>query len=255
MTTNPYESPENPTDLPQQPAAWGRFVVRLLVGGGVLVALVALLLPNVRIAREPARRMQCSNHLKQIGLALQNYVDVYRVLPPAYTVDAEGRPLHSWRTLILPFLEQKELYERIDLSKPWDDPANEAARNTKIATYVCPSGSNVQSETTYFAVTASGGCFKPTESTPLAAITDGTSLTIAVVEVAEKYAVHWMSPTDATEEMIVGRDPQSKFVHPQGTMAVFLDGHTALLRKNTPPEVLRALISINGNDNKIAENY
>ena len=106
---------------------------------GILALLIALLLPASRGSREAARRMQCSNHLKQIALALQNYADTYGCLPPAHTVDAEGKPLHSWRTLILPFMEQKELYDQIDLSKPWDDPANEKAMKTKISYYVCPS--------------------------------------------------------------------------------------------------------------------
>ena len=113
--------------------------------------------------------------------------------------------MHSWRTLILPFIEQKALYDQIDLAKPWDDPENEEARNTKIPTYICPSGSNDQSQTTYFGVAAPGGCFKPTESTPFAAITDKTSETLMVVEVPEKYAVHWMSPSDATEDLILDR--------------------------------------------------
>src|SRR5262245_3382414 len=65
-----------------------------------------LLLPAVSVAREPARRMQCLNNLKQIALALHNYDATYGSLPPAYIADASGKPMHSWRVLILPFLEQ-----------------------------------------------------------------------------------------------------------------------------------------------------
>jgi len=173
---------------------------------------------------------------------------VYGSLPPAYTVDAMGKPLHSWRTLILPFMERKDLYDQIDLSKPWDDPANEPARNTKVATYVCPSGIWDKPHTTYFAVVAPGGCFKPTEPTPIAAITDKLSETLMVVEVSEKNAVHWMSPQDATEEMILERQSDTKLSHPNGSMAAYVDGHTAFLSKNTRPEILRALISISGNE-------
>ena len=106
------------------------FMVAGLLGcGGILVAL---LLPAVSAAREAARRTQCMNHLKQVALALHNYHDVFQAFPPAYTVDEDGKPLHSWRTLILPYLEQAALYEQIDLSKPWDAPENRHLANMSI---------------------------------------------------------------------------------------------------------------------------
>ena len=64
-----------------------------------------------------------------------NYEQAYNALPPAYTVDANGRPLHSWRTLILPYLEQESLYQTIDLSKPWNDPANARAVETAFPSF------------------------------------------------------------------------------------------------------------------------
>src|SRR3954454_16252831 len=104
MVTNPYESPENESNLPKQRGGWPKPSIEFLVVIGILGLLVFMFLPIGRGgAREAARRMQCSNHLKQIGLALQNYHDEYRSLPPAYIADAEGKPMHSWRVLILPF--------------------------------------------------------------------------------------------------------------------------------------------------------
>src|SRR5688572_17568592 len=128
MSANPYESPETPSE-PVQPATGRRGfrLVELLVVIGLIGLLAALLLPARRSATEAARRMSCANNLRQIGIALHNYQDEFGCLPPAYTVDAAGKPLHSWRTLILPFAEQKALYDKIDLSKPWNDPANRAA--------------------------------------------------------------------------------------------------------------------------------
>ena len=78
-------------------------LIELLVVIAVIALLIALMLPAVRTSGEAARRSQCVNNLKQIGLALHNYESTYDALPPAYTVDAAGRPLHSWRTLILPY--------------------------------------------------------------------------------------------------------------------------------------------------------
>ncbi len=77
---------------------------------------------------------------------------MYNSFPPAYTVDESGQRLHSWRTLILPFLEQDALYDSIDLSKPWDDPANRMAANTVIPAYACPSSASDPGMTNYVAV-------------------------------------------------------------------------------------------------------
>ena len=115
-------------------------VIELLVVLAVIGVLIAFLMPATRTGREPARRTQCKNNLKQIGLALYSYHDTYHAFPPAYTVDADGKPLHSWRTLILPYSDQAPLYAKIDLSKPWDDPVNAEAYNTRTPNgYCCPS--------------------------------------------------------------------------------------------------------------------
>lgn len=174
MSVNPYQSPGTPGQAPE-PARYAiRFrLVELLVVIGVIGILIGLLLPAVRTSREPARRAQCSNNLKQIAFALQNYERDFGALPPAYTVDVDGKPLHSWRTLILPYIEQKPLYDRIDLSKPWDDPANQEAFDSRIPAYDCPSRPNAGDErvkTSYLAVTAPGGCFLPQQPRALSEI-------------------------------------------------------------------------------------
>src|SRR5262245_15742705 len=97
-----------------------------------IIALLAILipfgcfflLPIGRYSPEAARRMQCSNHLKQIGLALQNYHDTFGSFPPAYIADSKGQPIHSWRVLILPFIEQRQLYDKYRFDEPWDGPNN-----------------------------------------------------------------------------------------------------------------------------------
>src|SRR5262245_40148113 len=82
----------------------------LLVGALCIIPiLIALLLPAVQAAREAARRTACANNLKQIGLAFQNYADAHGQFPPAYLADKDGKPMHSWRVLILPFMEQQNL--------------------------------------------------------------------------------------------------------------------------------------------------
>ena len=210
--------------------------------------LFALLLPLSRNSRPAAQRMQCSNNLKQIALALHNYEAEYHSFPPAYTVDAEGRLLHSWRTLILPFLDEEPLYDSIDLSRPWDDPANADAYETSPAVFHCPSSRASPSFTTYLAIVASNGCFHPPDGRRLSEITDSHSETLMVIELALEEAVHWMAPRDADAQSVLSFDQETRFAHSQGTNAVFTDGRVRFLSAEMSGADRRAMISIAGND-------
>lgn len=250
---NPYESPQaGGQSRNRKIGRLKRTVFGCLAVTGVLGLLVALLLPATRGSGEAARRNWCRNNLKQIALALQSYEDVHHALPPAYTVDAMGKPLHSWRTLILPFMERRDLYETIDLSKPWDDPANRAAFETSVQAYRCPSVDCPMTHTTYLAVVAPGGCFRPTKPRKLAEITDDPDLTLMVMEVAAERAVHWMSPTDTTESEIVTLGDLAKLPHPGAAQAVTVSGSVLIVSATWKPDKLRALVSIAGNDDAIA---
>src|SRR5262249_51846003 len=130
----------------------GFTLLELLVVVAIIGILIALLLPVTRSAGPAARRSQCVYNLKQIGLALYHYEQAHKALPPAYTVDESGRPLHSWRTLILPYLEQESLYQTIDLAKPWNDPANAKALKTIPSVFRCPEMAGPQNTTTYLAI-------------------------------------------------------------------------------------------------------
>lgn len=253
MSDDPYKSPRTPGDESTPGAGFptGTFV-KWLVGIGSVGLLIALFLPAVRTAREPARRMQCSNNLKQIALALHNYESEYHALPPAYIVDADGKRLHSWRTLILPYLEQQALYEAIDLSKPWDDPANRTAYETRLPAYQCPSGEGAPNRTAYLAVLATDSCLQPTESRKLSEITDHPQRTLMVVEVDSKHYVPWMSPTDVDERWLLNLRAVDKLPHPGGAQGVCVGGNVVFLSSESDSSTLRALISINGHDDAVA---
>jgi hypothetical protein len=257
MATNPY-SPENVADLPESKPFFPRRAVEWLVVLGILGLLFMLVFPVGRMgggAREAARRMSCSNNLHNIALALQQYETKYGALPPAYTVDAEGQRLHSWRTLILPFLEQKNLYDKIDLSKPWDDPANRSAYEVPLKIYACPSSEvRATPTTTYFAIVVPGGCFKSIEPRLLADITDSKDLTLMVLEVPEEHAVHWMEPRDA-DEALLSKLRIGESAHPSGTDAVCVSGAVRFLADDSSPAQLRALISIAGDDDEILRDF
>ena len=117
-------------------------LVELLVVIAIIGVLVALLLPAVQAARESARRMQCSNNLKQIGLGLHNYHDTMLTLPPGslwVSSAAPGSATNRGSVLLhlLPFVEMKNLYESYNPSSPPDGQANVYGQVVK--TYLCPS--------------------------------------------------------------------------------------------------------------------
>jgi prepilin-type N-terminal cleavage/methylation domain-containing protein len=123
----------------------GFTLIELLVVIAIIAILIALLLPAVQQAREAARRTQCKNHLKQLGLAIHNYVSSYRYLPPGASVDLAVTSTGnngSWGVhgRILPMLEQGNLYDNVDLSTAWDFQA--AIDGLKIPVYACPSDPN-----------------------------------------------------------------------------------------------------------------
>ncbi len=110
-------------------------LVELLVVIAIIGILVALLLPAVQAAREAARRMSCQNNMKQLGLALHNYHDTHKALPPSST----RSPRHSWAPFLLPFIEQGNLYDQYDWNRNWDHRNNQPAITTPVSVFRCPS--------------------------------------------------------------------------------------------------------------------
>ena len=252
MNVNPYDSPLNEGQPLEPKPKRGFRLVELLVVIAVIGVLIAMLLPARRSVGEAARRSQCQNNLKQIAIALQNYESEYHCLPPAYTVDTNGRPLHSWRTLIQPFIEQQTLYDKIDLTKTWDDPANKAAYDSVVSVYRCPSANMPETKTTYLAPVCTGSCLQAGRPRPLAEVTDKHDLTLLVFEADAEHAVHWMSPSDASEQLILRLGEARHPSHPGGTQAAFLSCRVSFIGKQTKSAALAALITAAGNDDEVA---
>lgn len=251
MTGHPAVNSNVEHDPSRQTA--GFTLVELLVVICVVFILIAFLLPARRSARPAARRSQCTNNLKQIGIALHGYHDVYHTFPPAYTVDASGRRLHSWRTLILPFLEQQSLYDLIDLSKPWDDPANAEAFNATVPNYRCPAIDRPPNHTTYVATAAPDACICSAEPRALSDITDPYDQTLLLIEVDSAHSVPWMAPVDADEKSFLDIGPKSALAHAEGMNVLFVDGSARFLNAETSAAVRRTLITIAGNDKSARE--
>ena len=120
----------------------GFTLIELLVVIAIIAVLIALLLPAVQSAREAARRMQCTNNLKQIGLAIHNYHDVQNRFPSGFIFQAPGmanradRPNRaagfSWHTFILPFVEQANLYNQLNFQLGMWQPPNRQVISTQI---------------------------------------------------------------------------------------------------------------------------
>jgi prepilin-type N-terminal cleavage/methylation domain-containing protein/prepilin-type processing-associated H-X9-DG protein len=255
MSANFRNKPEFRDVVPAPSSVRGFTLLELLVVVIILAVLIALLLPATRSAGPAARRAQCTNNLKQIALALHNYEQANNALPPAYTVDANGKPLHSWRTLVLPYLEQEPLYRTIDLSKPWNDPANATALETSLSVFRCPEAAGPKNTTTYLGIVSPNGCLSPEAPRRLAEITDAHESTLMVIEAGEENAVPWMAPLDANELLVTGLGPTTKLHHAGGMNACFVDGRVAFLKASIPATVRRALMSISGSEHINNEQY
>ncbi len=140
---------------------------------------------------------RCSDHISRIVLALENYHNRHQCFPPAVTYDAAGKPMHSWRVLILPWLGEKSLYDSYSMDEPWNGP-----NNTKLLEQIPPifkctgSKSRVNSETNYRVEIGENTLFPPQGSRSAKDVPDGLSQTIAVVELAR--GIPWTEPSDPT---------------------------------------------------------
>jgi len=117
----------------------GFTILELLVTFGVITTLVSLILPAVGSAREAARQLQCKNQLKQIGLALHSYHETNACLPAGWQWEASKKSAYSWSVTLLPYLEQRAIYDQVDRNQLLSHPSNLSARSTSIVNFLCPS--------------------------------------------------------------------------------------------------------------------
>jgi hypothetical protein len=171
----------------------------ILVIGLMFVAIPWIFVRSaLHTPREVRSRTFCADHLRQIALALYEYREDHGTFPPAYVADRDGRPMHSWRVLILPYLRCQSLYKRYDFREPWDGPNNKQLLPSCPWTYVCPSDPATASPpvtcTNYVAVVGPGAAWSGIKPTRIADVTP-RERTVMLIEAAGS-DVAWTEPRD-----------------------------------------------------------
>ncbi|HUT92771.1 MAG TPA: DUF1559 domain-containing protein [Thermoguttaceae bacterium] len=254
---------------PGEPKRW-RFSRRdVVVLAAVVCFLLVLAIPAVRLARDSARRAQCANNLLQIGLGLQNYLDVYKCFPPAFIADEKGRPMHGWRVMTLPFWTCDPFYDMYDSHEPWNSPGNLklAAEHGQCQYYYhCPADPSLEGMTDYLAVVGAATAWPGSVPSHVQDFSKGTSHSIQLVE-QTRSGVHWIEPRDLPFDGLnftihspsrmgfsrprpgLGQAISSE--HPNGAHALFADASVEFLAAGTSPEVLKDMLVIGGGKPKI----
>lgn len=254
MTKSNRENPvADKRDAQRSKEVWWR-IVEAVVAGFVILFLIVILMPAIQqpVSRGPS---PCKKSLKQIGLALHNYHDKYSCFPPAIVLGPDGKRWHSWRALILPFLDEPELAKQYRFDEPWNGPNNSRLLPKCPKSLRCYKADELgldPSHTSYLTVVGSETSWPGTESLRLSEIPDGHSNTVAVVEVREA-GIAWLAPVDlsfadalATPSNFSGLRPSS--VHEGGCHVLLFDGTVRFVNSEIAPDIWRALLTRDGGE-------
>lgn len=225
----------------------------------VLGLFISMFLPAVMSGGGPRRRA-CPNNLKQIGLALLEYHALYGSFPPAFVADSNGKPLYSWRVLILPFLDQTNIRNAIRSDEAWNGANNAKWSQVVLTFFNCPDdpqfAGGASNLTSYLAVVGPHTAWSGTKPRKSSDFKD-PSKTILLVEVANS-GIHWAEPRDLyIGQMAPGINPKIgqgiSSGHPNGTVNIlFADGSIRSLPPTTDPKKLAEMLDLDGCNDQAA---
>ena len=200
------------------------------------------------------RRIQSAKNLRQIGLALQNYEEQNGSLPPAATIDPDGRLLHGWPSLVLPYWESTDKFKQINFSAPWDDPSNQSAIQPQIDLYQNPGVLNQPRPSNLIHYAGNAWVLGGDRAWKLAEITDGTASTMLVGEAAGAFRP-WADPNNwRNPKLGINRSPLGfGGPYPGGANFVFADGHVGFLHNGIDQRVFEALCTPSGGEKVSAD--
>ena len=214
--------------------------------------------PRPRV-REDGFFPRCSNHLKFIALRLHNYHEDHGQFPPAYVADKSGNPMHSWRVLLLPYLNEGDLFSEYNFEEPWDGPGNSRLADQMSVVFGCPEQKVARnrrwttSTTNYLAVVGPDAAFAQDGARTRSDFKDNTHFTVMIVEATDS-DVNWLEPRDlAMEESLPIKnapheDESSGLSAGPAVFAAFADGTIRLIPSDISPATLKGLITINGGE-------
>ena len=227
------------------------------------IILACLLFAVIRLGGQSVSRLTASRdqsmsirNLQRIAEALNAYAADHGNYPPPAKVDKSGKRLHSWRVLILPYLDEQELYNEIDLSVGWDDPINAAVLRRMPAVYSHPNSAKhgMFNQSGYYLVTGPGTLFPSSGPLGRNDILDDPTQTVLVIEaIPTSVTGSWAEPGDVdfvAMQGTIGGDPSTEVggLLDGGVAMVTTDARGHFLPETTDPLVLRSLITPQGGE-------
>lgn len=245
MTTSPL-----PADTPPPAAKHlsGRSIIRLVVIVCLVVAACVFVLNYLRNSLDAAQAVRCKSNFIQLSMAILTYQDAHGTRPPAYLADAEGKPMHSWRVLILPYLGDpiaKEVYENYRFDEPWNSEHNQQFVDRMPAVYRCAGDPGDSTHTHYLAVVGKGTVWPGDQSVGPRDIHDGQSKTICLVDDGAT-SVPWLEPRDISPEAFVA--DLANQIHGQGAVVAMADGSVFQVRPEAPASATLGMLTRSGGE-------